>query len=332
MNNRDTNIDKLKGFLIITVIIGHSGNNSFNNLIDVYLFHIPLFLASSIIFTKSFNRNVLINRSKQILIPYLIWNVSPPFFSIIYDPLKFIHNFSINIKSLIFGNWFYLQSILWFLPALFTSNILFSVYKFLILKFNSKLIFSTFLIVSLLLIYFTENISKLHQSGTIPFGIEIFFYLFPIYYTIEYMYVNKMRFNPFWNILIIILTYIFLIIFEPIKLNSGYAHRIDLAQFTVTSGFLMYLCFLVFLTSIFNLFINTQSIKILEIVGKYSFPIYFLHLIIYEKLYKIFPKSENYYLNNLATLIIIILTIFISIMISKFLIKISKKFKFIGMH
>lgn len=79
--SRDLKIDSLKGFLITLVVIGHIPFGSFNiEKVDsikyftqwLYFFHMPLFLAVSVLYIKD-NYNWFFKRASLILIPYLFW-------------------------------------------------------------------------------------------------------------------------------------------------------------------------------------------------------------------------------------------------------------------
>ncbi len=331
-NVRNINIDKLKGFLIICVIIGHAKNNIFSDNFDVYLFHIPLFLSCSIIFVKNFNFDLLKNRSLQILLPYIFWTITPPVFTIVYHPINFINNFNLNLKNILMGNWFYLKSILWFLPTLFMTNILHSIFKFLKQRYKPYIITGLYFIISFLTIFFNNWITHFHQLGFIPFGIDIYFYLFPLYIFNEYLFRNKIYLHFFLILAFILISYLCLIYFEPIKNNSGYAHIIDLAQFTVPKTFLMYLCFLILNSSIFLIFLKIKKLNLLAVIGKYSFPIYLLHLIIYESVSKyILSPNRGFLVSNLTFIFILFIIIFFSIIISKLLSRVSFYFKYIGL-
>jgi peptidoglycan/LPS O-acetylase OafA/YrhL len=65
-------------------------------------------------------------------------------------------------------------------------------------------------------------------------------------------------------------------------------------------------------------------------IGKYSFPIFLIHLIVLYKL-PLCIKFENTLLNYIFLIITFILSILVPIVISKSLMKISDNFKYIGL-
>ena len=127
--NRDLRIDSLKGFLIILVIIGHIPLNSFNiekqHIFSsftqwIYFFHMPLFFAMRVLFIKN-DFIWIIKRASLILIPYFFWFFYGHKKLLFENPLEFM-------RGVFMGNWESLNSIIWFLPALFTLNVLFYIF------------------------------------------------------------------------------------------------------------------------------------------------------------------------------------------------------------
>lgn len=329
---RDPNIDSLKGFLILSVIIGH-WNHSFLESInfDVYYYHVPMFLGVSLFFIPDFNKHFLLKRMSFLLIPYFLWSISPGLYTILLHPSTLFADRIINLGNILMGNFHYLKSIIWFLPCLFTANILFSIYKNFKNSFTP--IFITLFIISF---FYSDRIAEIHEKGFIPFGIDIFIYFFPYFLSLIYVYQKKSLFKvkQYWIFLFPIILSAFLIFkFEPIKLHTDIHHQIDLAQFSVPTTIVGYFSMTLLSISILILFCNSPSNKILSIFGYYSMPIYFFHLTIMKyvkKLYDAYIINQNSYSSFLIYLACIIIILFLSILINNILFKISKYFKYFG--
>lgn len=327
--SRDFKIDSLKGFLILLVVIGHIPFSSF--LIEkpevinffvrwFYFFHMPLFLAISILFIKN-DYEWIFKRASLILVPYLFWFFYGHKKLLIENPLEFV-------GGVLMGNWESLNSIIWFLPALFTLNVLFYIF------YKSNKILKYFLLgLSLIVFLFGDQIVHYHYK--IPFGLDVAIYIFILAFIIQKIYKNQEKFlniniSYVYMVLAICVSSYGLFEFEPLKTHTQYHSIIDLAQFSVATTFIGYLSFLLLNSSLFVFFLKIKSIKIFEILGKYSLPIFLLHLMVLYKL-------PNYiaFENSGAKISFLILTIGLSlvlpIVVSKSLMKISDKFKYIGM-
>lgn len=324
---RDLNLDSLKGFLIILVVFGHFPFDFFsiekptiliNFIAFVYFFHMPLFLSISTLFIKS-DYNWLIKRAALTLIPYVFWFLYGHKRMLLIAPKDFF-------MKLFMGNWASLESVLWFLPTLFTLNVLF----FLFYRKNKfvKIIFFAF---SLLVFVFSKKIMLVHD--VIPFGIDVALYIFMLTLFIKFVYLNGnwlRKINITLTILIILISSLILFYFEPIKMHTQWHSRIDLAQFSVPITIIGYVSFVFLNVFIFLLFLKIKPSQLLSFVGKYSFPIFILHLMILYRLPLLF-EFDNIIINTLFMVLTFILSIILPIIFSKILMKISDKFKFIGL-
>jgi len=224
------------------------------------------------------------------------------------------------------GNWSTLNSIIWFLPALFSLNLLF----FIFYKSN-QLVKYSLIILSIISFIFATQIVNYHYD--IPFGFNVAVYLVLLTYLIQYIYNHKekiLKINYIYIFGALILSSMLLFLYEPTKTHTGWHNIIDLGQFSVATTILGYMSFLILNLSIFILFMKINSNKFLSLIGTYSFPIFLLHLIV---LYKVsnFIKFNSSFLNIFFLIFCFALSILLPIIISKFLIKISEKFKYIGM-
>lgn len=125
---RNLYIDKLKGLAIILVVWGHCLqfcvkydvlNTKLFELI--YAFHMPFFMAvSGYLYYQSINRrsfkDLIINRIKQLLIPFLIWSL----FFLIAFRWNVSHTFIQWIKNYIYN----LPLFFWFIWSLLISSFL----------------------------------------------------------------------------------------------------------------------------------------------------------------------------------------------------------------
>lgn len=132
MQERSQYLDLAKGIAIFLMVFCHTGYSSLFN-VWVYAFHMPIFFFISGMFVneKKYSVFQFINkRFKQIFIPYLI-------FALIYcfgqkGMLDWLNIFYGSRNALSQAKTF---TPLWFLPCIFSANVLF----FLILKyFNSN--------------------------------------------------------------------------------------------------------------------------------------------------------------------------------------------------
>lgn len=147
-------IDLIKGFAILLVIMGHiyKGDNPIKIWIDS--FHMPLFFILSGLFAKkniSFNE-LFIKRFKTLIIPYICFG------SCIMLLMFLTEGFSGGLKEYIL---FFITGVgrdaLWFLPALFLTELLFNLTNRIIKKEIRYLIVSMLFIIGLGGAHFINN-------------------------------------------------------------------------------------------------------------------------------------------------------------------------------
>ena len=329
---RDPKIDSLKGFLIISVIIGHWNHSIFETInFDVYYYHVPMFLGISLFFIPDFSQSFLLKRMSILLIPYILWSISPGFQTIFLHPKSLFTDRVINLGNILMGNFHYLKSIIWFIPCLFTANILYSGIK--IFKNLLTPVFTTLFII--FFIYY-DRIAIIHVQGFIPFGIDIFIYLFPYFLSLIYIYQLKsfLVVKQYWIFLLPIILSAYLIFkFEPIKLHADFHHQIDLAQFSMPTTIIGYFSMTLLSISILLFFCNAPALKFLSTIGYYSMPIYFFHLTIMKyikMLYDTYLLHQNLISSFFIYLACILVILLLSILVNNILFKISKQFKYFG--
>jgi len=307
---RDRTIDSLKGFLILCVILGHFDVNYFmgvgqwsslfgeliswlKSFLSVYYFHLPLFLGASIFFVRKISLNYFYKRVLTILLPFVFWLIRPSvFFQPIADvSLLFTHY---NLRSILWGDWSHIGSILWFLPLVFTCNILFSIFlKLKETKFYHKMLFTIITAFTLEFIY-VEKVAYWHVSGYIPYSLDLAVFLFPYFLALWWSYslISKYRskINLSYQVILFLLSMplayaskLLITKYEAVKTISPFHYRIDLAQFSVPYTVIGYLA-MTGLSVAILMFFMFGRIKVFEKIGQNSLPIYLLHYIVLGKL------------------------------------------------
>lgn len=348
---KDERVQSLKGFLILCVVLGHLSTDSFFSdsqralrmtweysvkLIPVYYFHVPLFFAVSILFVKAFDLKLLQKRAVQILVPYALFLITR---QIIVEPDVFL-------RKLCMGNFYYIQRVLWFLPALFSCNILFSVYRYFQAQkhFNFKgYTFSVAGIAGFLLwgifMMFLPQITAYHVNGSIPFGIDIAVYLFPYFLFILFLYEKKDMFknvSPFLWLTGVIAFILLITWFEPVKTNTAYHHRIDFAQLSVPGTLQGYAMMLGLSGSIFMFFLSLKPWKPMAYLGNYTLPVFLLHMYIIGWMLSVPWMASDLFthgnggINYLYGIFVLCCAIGVPVLVSKALMRISRHFKLAG--
>lgn len=168
-------IDVARGIGILLVIYGH-GLNAHSYRYLIYAFHMPLFFfLSGLVFRKKEDEPfiVFIKKSvRNLLLPYFIFSFLSISFWIAlnYQELT-LDVITKQITSIFYGNgtngWLAFNTVLWFLPCLFVTRILFRLMTGMTHK--TSVLFS-FLILSSLFGYF---FSQIFPTSKLFFGIEV---------------------------------------------------------------------------------------------------------------------------------------------------------------
>lgn len=115
IKNRNLNIDALKGFAILLVVLGHSIQTNLTNFDDniifrvIYSFHMPLFmfLSGFIAYkTKEFNLKLLFKKFKILVIPFISWYLVSYILKGYYSSINFQEYIIRCVKSPDWGLWF----------------------------------------------------------------------------------------------------------------------------------------------------------------------------------------------------------------------------------
>ncbi|WP_321519209.1 acyltransferase family protein [uncultured Bacteroides sp.] len=208
MNSRIEYIDRLKGFAILLVVIGHFIEcNVVKGYLHplysfIYFFHMPLFMFISGYVAKKYLKVELakpkeaftfINKKiRSLIIPYLTWSL--------LIPMCFL---SYNFKFDLFSRFEYLifhHTYLWFLTTLFYLSLLFLVYEIIskiLLKFKGgRILCITILYITTMFLYHIfPNVVIKSIFGYFPFyflGVII-----AQFKRAEDLYCNKIAFGIF---------------------------------------------------------------------------------------------------------------------------------------
>ena len=327
---RNHAVDTIKGLLIIFVVVGHSGVvlpkadffgkifiDNFGELTEYNFFHMPAFFVIGGLYVKQFKSEI--KSLFPLAICYIFWTI-----------LTFKHHIIDVPEALLISNWESLHSILWFIPAFLTFKIIHLVIKYF---YYSKYLF---LLSGLIVVFFSSTIQTYHAE--IPWGIDIAIYLLPISLIVNYIYYNELFMytrihniiTNHSNIIILALFIVFTVLAMvvktrvPINTFTKFHLRLDLAQFTVPGleGFLYLLLMMLCMTVFFKCEINEN---ILSTIEKKTLPIYVFHYPILKLIGKIFQSSPLF-----SWFFSISLTILACIVASTVLLRINKKFRYIG--
>jgi fucose 4-O-acetylase-like acetyltransferase len=272
---RHAGLDALRGLLMVAVIIGHfpssaSGSNPFGPLPDwLYYFHVPLFLALSCLFVAPISLALAGQRCRQLLIPYAFWLV-------LSEPSWLLHPGSLA-SALAMGNWAHLHSVLWFLPALFSANLLLAGWSRSGAHLRAALI-----LLAVAAFLGAPRLALLHDR--IPFGLDLAFYLLPFLLGLRALWRGREALARVMGRWLTVAALAALPLgtwlirtWEPFKTHSAFARRIDLAQFSVPETVAGYLGMTLLAAGLLVLACQLPAPRWLAAVGRASLPIYLLH-------------------------------------------------------
>ena len=320
-------IDIAKGITIFLVIIGHVSNNTTINYF-IYSFHMPLFfIISGFLYKKK--ENYTKRKFKSILIPYFIFSILSFMYWFIIERNFREQNISafkafINIfLAFAENNGYIFNVVLWFLPCLFFTEIIFNL---LITKVNYKYM-KYIMFTSSIIGFIIPRITSIR----LPFCIDIVFTSIVFYY-IGFLLKNKLNNinkklpqNRFYYIMIVILIIITVAILSAIEqganmMNLKYNNYI-LFYLTALLGF-----FMVYMIS------NKLNIGTLKWIGKNSLYIMAIHdplkrivITIYAKI--ISKNAEQIRYEFIHILIISILVLLFSCIAILIIYKLNGKLK-----
>jgi fucose 4-O-acetylase-like acetyltransferase len=316
---------------MVAVILGHfptsqHGRNPFGSLPGIlYFFHIPLFLALSCLFTKPFTFRQLRARARQVLVPYAAWMV------LTHPGLALARPWAL-LGDAAMGNYARVQSILWFLPALFTTNLLMALWR------RDRGPWARTCRGSLLLLVFgafacTQALVRWHAH--IPFGLDVALYLFPFLWLLDQLWRRQTLAGPWLlpaAILALPLGGVLIQWFEPLKTHSAYARQIDFAQFSVPATLPGYLGMALMAGALMVLASRLPAPRWLAVVGRYSMPIFLLHyLLLYALTRSIGMAGESRGLLLLFGVAVTALSIALAMGMAWFCSRLAPRLAFLGL-
>lgn len=337
MKKRINYIDIARAFAMIFIVLGHTLVHSAHcNFVFklLYSFHVVLFfLLSGYTFKINENGSFILfikNKFLRIMVPYFIWAVLflVPYLLLGNKVGSFLGtNSSFGLKTLLInvvygnGNLSALKqnSSLWFLPALFSMEIIYY-YIISVVNKNRKL-----QIPILLFTIAISYITNYFLSFILPWGINtvlnvgVFFYIG--YLLKDNNMLSKDSILMKWYIQLILL----LIGFSACYLNSGTVSCIEYEYGNFTLMLLSGFCLSMVVIYISYL-INKN--KILEYIGRNTMGILIFHklviLIFQTKLGKVSSllKNSNIFIELILSIIIVIISIIVSLSITKIVNKI----------
>lgn len=289
LTERDINLDAIKGWGIILVVLGHAIQVScadFDNckLFEIiYSFHMPLFIFISGYVTyretvSKINLRWLKKRAQLLLIPFFSWIVIPYIVSWKWKTL--LNEIIVVLKCPDKG--------LWFLLVLFFNCFL--LYLVILIKVKLNIRNETYILIVLILIlnivYFIYPITFLGFDLLVKYSLYYFSgYLFKKYInTIK----SKMNIAVLW---ILSILFVFIVPFwkrteiPSFMLNLN---MIDLPHACITIIWLIFNIVVAYLGIAFSFaLIQTLPIrmkKLLSFFGRYSLEIYVLHKCFFMKM------------------------------------------------
>ncbi len=283
---RLTYIDILKGLGITFVVFGHITRI---HLLREYIwnFHMPLFFfISGLLFNpvkySSFNF-FFKSRIKSIYIPYVFFFLITFFYWLFIErqfrggEYTILHQLIGLIYGTYEGSHLNFNGALWFLPCLFSVEIIF----YFISKIKSKTV-----VISILIISFMIGTLLLHfQLNILPLGLHTAFFGI-IFYGTGYLLKNKIKHQYFHNKIFQWIIILILFIIQLLCLGKFYG---TIEKTTITyivlafTGIYLYL----FLSK------KIKTSKLIEFLGKNSLVILAFQEQIYRAVIYIFSKIVN---------------------------------------
>ena len=308
-------IDEAKGVAMMLVMIGHYYSFNFAPRVGLFITagFMPLFFILSGITYKNNNLSEdLKKRIKRLIIPYIIYGIISNIIIFSLSDCK-IHDLWKILLTFVYGHNlpyleknYFLNTPIWFIPAILTSYI----YFFLMLKRTYYFI----IIFALSLINYMCNI-------LLPFSIDIAL-VGSMFIYIGYHYKNLFLYNikKLFHLAIIIISYIMIVNFNgtinmALK-NYGQVPYLSTVLFIIIGVLYLLIC----KTILMNLRVNILNI-FLQIIGRNSLRIMCLHMPIFFLVKEI--QLENHIVNCVIS---ILFSVLISNLIEIFIIKYKSKY------
>jgi len=273
---RDPGLDALRGALMVAVIIGHfptsaRGLNPFGPLPEwLYFIHIPLFLALSCLFARPWTAARTGQRARQLLVPFAFWLA-------VSHPGQLLSSPWTLARDAAMGNWAHVQSVLWFLPALFTANQLMACWR----RWGPPARVPLLVLVAATVLG-AGRVAPRHD--VIPFGLDVALFLFPFIGVVDQAWRRRERVAGAagaWLVpaalAALALGGALVRVCERVKTHSAFARRVDFAQFSVPETLPGYLGMTLMGVALVLLASRLRAPRGLAAVGRRSMPIFLLH-------------------------------------------------------
>lgn len=341
MENREkkriTWIDIARAFAIILIVLGHTLIHSAHCKLIVkfiYSFHVVLFFIISGYTFKIQNKESFLDFSKKkflrIMIPYFIWAT---LFLIPYmlfgnkvgETLNTTQSFNLKnqLINILYGNGvnsaLKQNSSLWFLPALFSMEIL---YYFIIKMINKRKKLEIPILLLVIIISYITNIALKIQ---LPWGINtslvggVFFYIGYLLKNKNLLIKDSILLKPVNMIIVFILGTI--ACFKNKEIVSFIDYKYGFLTLALISG----ICLSIFVIYI-SIILNKN--KVLEYIGKNTIGILIFHkliILLFQAKMGIISKmlkDSNVLIELTLSLLIVIISIIFSLIITKIIRKI----------
>lgn len=271
VKQRDVYLDVLRGVGIVLVVLAHILNDNWLGTV-IYYFHMPFFFfISGMSMYYSYKEDLkfkdyLIKKTKSIIIPYIIfsiiffiyWAVIERKIRNQYD-IPLLSNFTNIFTGFIEGNWYVYDIVMWFLPCLFTTEIIF----YGLMKFKKFKFVSSFILFVIGYILSINNI-------ILPWGIETAFISILFFY-FGYIYKQKksnLLKNKFICIILFLLSIIDIIVLYKLNYTMGMlGHNYgNIALFLI--GVLSGSYIILFVCEVMVKFLSAKLINIFSFLGK----------------------------------------------------------------
>jgi fucose 4-O-acetylase-like acetyltransferase len=272
VNHRDKQIDALKGYAILLVVIGHviafSDSEAQLFVISklIYSFHMQLFFfLGGYVIHGHIHPNVVVWIGKkiyQLSVPYVIFTIIFIFFLFEIIPSNF------TLSNVLWALWSYsVPNSAWFLPVLLESILLLVIFIYL-QKYINKYFFIIYFVIFCLIIPFTPlvKISAVHEI-TFYSPFVVMGYLFSRYRENISRYFNKIEISGF-------LIFIVLFVVKYFGLIPSVSNNL-IYIFVLATGGIIFSWLL-----IRNLVKLKKTRKVLIFFGIFTMEIYLTHLLI----------------------------------------------------
>ncbi len=318
MKDRLIYIDRLKGFAIFLVVMGHViqnnvANGTQNALFQIiYSFHMPLFFfLSGYIADKTTKINTINtflkfikNKSISLLLPMLIWPLIHKYCFTNDVDFSFDTVFSLIINEIKSPG-------LWFLKMLFEVFICYSLFYIISnwLRFKNKIITDSSIIILILGILISLSFI-LNDNSFITFSLNFSFFMFGVLVS-KYDFFKKILENK------LILSFS-LILFILLVGHYNFSEQ-DLIKMKLLKLVISILASIVFYSLSKMLIFNSKTDSYICLFGKKSLIIYVTHFAFFSILPKInlLPHDASFILVFLITTPISVFLILFCIMIGK---------------